>query len=156
MDLTRRRILELTAGTAALAGLGVLPSAAVGEDAKTRAARTVALLSDFVGASEPQPGRISLNVAELQENGFSVPITINVDSQMTNDDHVTEILVVADQNPDPGVVRMKFTPLSGSATLTTRIRMARTQMLIAVAKMSDGTTYIDKKFIKVTVGGCGA
>ncbi len=156
MDLTRRQILELTAASAALAGVASLPVSAAAEDATARSARTTAMLADFVGSSTPQPGRIALNVAELQENGFSVPITVNVDSPMTGDDYVAEVLILADLNPDPGVLRLAFTTMSGSATVTARIRLARTQTLIAVAKMNDGTTYIDKKFVKVTIGGCGA
>ncbi len=157
MKLTRRQILELIAGTTALASVGVFPIAAMAlEDAKAFSARTSALLDEFLAGSKPQSGRVALNVAELQENGFSVPITVNVESPMTTDDYVAEVLVLADLNPDPGVVRLTFSPMSGQATLTTRIRMARTQSLIAVAKMNDGTTFIDKRFIKVTIGGCGA
>ncbi|MGH1419202.1 MAG: thiosulfate oxidation carrier protein SoxY [Hyphomicrobiaceae bacterium] len=157
MHLTRRQILELTVGTVALAGSGIVFNAApaIG-DGKTLAARTTALLDEFLAGNKPKPERVSLNVAELQENGFSVPITVNVDSPMTADDYVAEVIVLADRNPDPGVLRLAFTPMSGQATLTTRIRLARTQTLIAAAKMSDGSTYIDKKNIAVTVGGCGA
>jgi len=68
---------------------------------------------------------------------------------------VTDVLIVADGNPRPGVATFKFTELSGEAEASTRIRLAKTQNVIAVAKMSDGSFYMAKKAVKVTIGGCG-
>jgi len=68
---------------------------------------------------------------------------------------VQQVLVVADGNPNAGVATFNFTALSGAAEATTRIRLATTQNIIAVAKMSDGSFFTDTKQIKVTIGGCG-
>ena len=82
-------------------------------------------------------------------------MTITVESPMTEDSHVTDVLVVADGNPRAGVVTFHFTPASGAAEANTRIRLAATQNVIAVAKMSDGSFYTASKQVKVTIGGCG-
>ena len=82
-------------------------------------------------------------------------MSVSVDSPMTADDHVTDVLILADGNPRSGVATFRFTELSGEAEASTRIRLAKTQNVIAVAKMSDGTFFMDKQPVKVTIGGCG-
>jgi sulfur-oxidizing protein SoxY len=82
-------------------------------------------------------------------------MTVAVDSPMTEQSHVTDVLVVADGNPNGGVVTFHFTPMSGVAEANTRIRLARTQNVIVIAKTSDGGLYTASKEIKVTIGGCG-
>ena len=74
---------------------------------------------------------------------------------MSADDYVQSVAVYADGNPNPGIATFHFTPLSGQAKATTRIRLAKTQNVIVVAKMSDGSSFIDTKQVKVTIGGCG-
>ena len=74
---------------------------------------------------------------------------------MTADAYVAAVMLLADGNPNPAVATFHFTPLSGSAEAATRIRLARTQNVIAVAKMSDGAVFMDRKEVKVTIGGCG-
>jgi sulfur-oxidizing protein SoxY len=74
---------------------------------------------------------------------------------MTTESYVTDVLVVADGNPRPGVVTFHFSPASGVAEANTRIRLASTQFLIVVAKMNDGSFFTAKKEVKVTIGGCG-
>ena len=74
---------------------------------------------------------------------------------MTGDDYVASVLILADGNPNPDVATFHFTALSGAAEATTRMRLAKTQNVIAVAKMSDGSVFMDKKEVKVTIGGCG-
>ena len=74
---------------------------------------------------------------------------------MTDDNYVQSVLILADGNPEPGVATFNFSPLSGEASATTRIRLAKTQNVVAVAKMSDGSVFMDKKLVKVTIGGCG-
>ena len=109
----------------------------------------------FTGGSEVQSGRISLSTPEIAENGNTVPVEVSVESPMTSDDYVSEVIILADGNPNPGVATFKFTELSGTAQASTRIRLAKTQNVVAVAKMSDGTFYRDEKEVKVTIGGCG-
>ncbi len=74
---------------------------------------------------------------------------------MTKDDYVKSVMLLADGNPLPGVATFHFTPMSGEASATTRIRLAKTQNVVAVAQMSNGEVYMDKKQVKVTIGGCG-
>ena len=82
-------------------------------------------------------------------------MTVTVDSPMTEQSHVTDVLVVADGNPNGGVATFHFSPASGVAEANTRIRLAATQNIIAVAKMNDGSFFMAAKQVKVTIGGCG-
>jgi len=74
---------------------------------------------------------------------------------MTAESYVSDILVVADGNPNPGIARFHLSPLSGRAEAGTRIRLAATENVIVVAKTSDGKFFGDRKQVKVTIGGCG-
>jgi sulfur-oxidizing protein SoxY len=74
---------------------------------------------------------------------------------MATDNYVSEILIVADGNPNPGVATFHFSPMSGKAAASTRIRLAATQNIIAVAKTSKGEFFTNQKLVKVTIGGCG-
>ena len=96
-----------------------------------------------------------MTAPEIAENGNSVPVTVEVDSPMTDGDYVASVTILADGNPNPEVATFHFTPLSGTAAATTRIRLAKTQNVVAIAKMSDGSTFSDRKEVKVTIGGCG-
>ena len=74
---------------------------------------------------------------------------------MTEDSYVESVAIFADGNPNPEVVTFNFTPASGEAFASTRMRLAKTQNVVAVAKMSDGTVFSDTSNVKVTIGGCG-
>jgi len=99
--------------------------------------------------------RIKLDLPEIAENGNTVPMTVTVESPMSEQSHVTDVLVVADGNPNAGVATFHFSPASGVAEANTRIRLAATQNIIAVAKMNDGSFVMASKQVKVTIGGCG-
>jgi sulfur-oxidizing protein SoxY len=147
--LNRRRALAVGAGGAALALLGrITPGFAAAKDAEADIAK-------FTGGKAAETGKITIDLPEIAENGNTVPLSVVVDSPMTADNHVTDILVVADGNPRPGVATFRFTPLSGRAEATTRIRLATTQNIIVVAKTSDGKVLTEQKLVKVTIGGCG-
>src|SRR3546814_14432826 len=92
---------------------------------------------------------------EIAENGNTVPISVSVDSEMTEASYVESVTLLADGNPNPAVATFHFTPMSGEASATTRMRLAKTQNVVAVAKLSDGSVFMDKKLVKVTIGGCG-
>jgi len=150
MELSRRETLALGLGGAAAIVVGTgLPNVALAK------AEIDKIISEFTGGKEAQAGKVSLTTPEIAENGNTVPISFSVDSPMTKDDHVAEVLVLADGNPRPGVATFMFTAMSGEAAAKTRIRLAKTQNIIAVAKMSDGSVFMDKKEVKVTIGGCG-
>jgi sulfur-oxidizing protein SoxY len=150
MKLTRRQTLGLAGGAAALAVSGLQFTAAyAASDASTKR------MMDFTGGKEPAKGKITLTAPEIAENGNTVPITVDVESAMAGDDLVESIMILADGNPNPAVATFNFTELSGKASATTRMRLAKTQDVIAIAKMKDGSVFSDTKQVKVTIGGCG-
>ena len=84
-----------------------------------------------------------------------MPLTFSVDAPMTADNYITDVMVVSEGNPNPGIATFHFTPLSGRAEAQTRIRLATTQNIIVVAKTSKGEVFTGQKLVKVTIGGCG-
>ena len=93
-------------------------------------------------------GAITLTAPEIAENGNTVPIGVDAPGAV-------EITLYADGNPVPNVATFKFGPMSASRSASTRIRLARTQNVVAVAKMEDGSFQMAKAEVKVTIGGCG-
>jgi sulfur-oxidizing protein SoxY len=151
MKLSKREFLALGGGVVALATIGgatITASAATPEEVQKR-------INDFTGGKEPAAGKVSLSTPEIAENGNTVPIGFSVESPMTKDNYVAAVMLVADGNPNSGVATFHFSHMSGEAAATTRIRLAKTQNVIAVAKMNDGSVFMDKKQVKVTIGGCG-
>ena len=150
MELTRRHVLGLTVGAAAfaVAGARITPALASVED-------TEKSIMDFTGGTAPGEGRITLTAPEIAENGNTVPVSVSVESAMEGDDLVESVILFADGNPNPAVATFHFTEMSGAALATTRMRLAKTQNVVAVAKMKDGSFFIDRKEVKVTIGGCG-
>ena len=102
-----------------------------------------------------EKGKITIELPEIAENGNTVPLSIAVNAPMTADNYVSEVLVVSEGNPNPGVATFHFSPLSGKAETSTRIRLAATQNVVVVAKTSKGEFFTDQKLVKVTIGGCG-
>jgi sulfur-oxidizing protein SoxY len=145
--LNRRQALAVGAGAAVVLS-GVVSPAFAKNDAEE-------LIQKFTGGKKPAEGKIKLDIPEIAENGNTVPMTVAVESPMTEQSYVSEILVVSDGNPRAGVVTFHFTPASGAAEANTRIRLAATQNVIAVAKMNDGSLFTASKQVKVTIGGCG-
>ena len=113
-------------------------------------------LAKLIGDKKPADGpMIKLDLPEIAENGNTVPLKLEVDSPMTADNFVKHVHIFADGNPRPEVANFHFTPASGKAAASTRMRLATTQNIVAVAEMSDGKVYMAKKEVKVTIGGCG-
>ena len=150
MKLNRREAMVAALG--GVAALAIAPAISTPALAKGTVDDAIA---KFTGGKAPTEGKIELSTPEIAENGNTVPVEFSVDSPMTDDDHVTDVLVLADGNPSPGVATFHFTPMSGVAAASTRIRLAKTQNVVVVAKMKDGSSYMAKKPIKVTIGGCG-
>lgn len=149
--ISRRRAFALGAGTLAAAGgltLRPAPASAAKNDADE-------LIKKFTGGKEPAKGMVKLDLPEIAENGNTVPITVSVESPMTEQSHVSEVLVLADANPRAGVVTFRFGPASGVAEANTRIRLAETQNVVVLAKMNDGSVHMASQEVKVTIGGCG-
>jgi sulfur-oxidizing protein SoxY len=113
------------------------------------------LMAELTGGKTPAEGKVKVDMPQIAENGNAVPVTVTVESPMTDKDYVKAVHIIAEANPDPGVATFNFTPASGKAQVSTRMRLARTQNIVAVAEMSDGTLYTGKTEVKVTIGGCG-
>lgn len=115
---------------------------------------TQAAIRAVVGDREILDEGISLDLPDVAQNGASVPLTVVVESPMTEEDHVTAIHVFATQNPSPGVASAKLGPANGRAEISTRIRLADEQEVIVLAELSDGRVLRQTAFVGVTVGGC--
>lgn len=113
------------------------------------------VLRDLTGDAKPVDSRISFEIPEIAEDGSTVPFTVTVESPMTEGDHVKSVHVLATKNPFVEIATFEFTPLSGKATAIARMRLAETQDVLALARMSDGAMFLTKRLVKVTVGGCG-
>ena len=99
-------------------------------------------------------GRVTLAVAPLVENGNTVPISVRVDSPMSEADHVSEIIVFNEKNPQRDVARFTLTPASGRAQVSTRIRLATSQQLVALARLRDGSLWSQHVDVIVTLAAC--
>ena len=150
--LSRREALLLAAGATMVAAGGViLNTSSAHADAKMVDEAVMKLIGD----TKPVDGKITLDLPQIAENGNTVPIGVAVDSPMTADNYVKAVHLFADGNPTPGVASLYFTPMSGKAEASSRMRMAGTQNVIAVAEMSDGKVFRASQEVKVTIGGCG-
>jgi sulfur-oxidizing protein SoxY len=150
VSLTRRRVVLTTLQASAavlLGGFLAREAAATPESA--------AQLLKSLAKGEPKSGKVTITAPAIAENGNAVPLTVTIDSQMTEADHVRALHIVAEGNPNPGVASFKLSPLSGKAEVQIRVRMAQTQSVIAVAEMQDGSLWSAAKEVKVTIGGCG-
>jgi sulfur-oxidizing protein SoxY len=147
MSFNRRAALALGAGAVA-AACGGVPAFAAKNDSEE-------LIKKFTGGKAATQGRIRLDLPEIAENGNTVPMTVAVESPMTEQSHVTDVLIVADGNPRGGIATFHFSPASGVAEANIRIRLAESQNVIAVARMNDGSLFTASKAVKVTIGGCG-
>lgn len=137
MEFSRRKAIGLGIGAGIFALLPLQLHAAVADG-----------IAKYTGGVEPKDGDISLSAPEIAENGNTVPISVDAPG-------AEEVAIFALGNPLPEVVVFKFGPLAGSHTASTRIRLAETQNVVAVAKMPDGSFVKTSKEVKVTIGGCG-
>ena len=142
----RRRVLHL--GAAAVAQVLVRPASA--QDAAAMAAA----VAQFAGTQAMRKGRVKLEMAQLVDNGNVVPMRVTVDSPMTAADHVSEIAVFNEKNPQRDVARFTLGPRSGKADVSTRIRLATSQKLIALARMNDGSVWSDTVDVIVVLAAC--
>jgi sulfur-oxidizing protein SoxY len=139
---------DLLAATLGLTGL------AQWRPAQATAAELAAAITAFAGGTTVRPGRVDFDIAPLVENGNVVPITVRVQSPMTEADHVTAIGIFNESNPQRDVANFYLGPRAGRATVSTRIRLATSQQLVAVAKMSDGSCWSQTVDVLVTLAAC--
>ena len=137
MKLTRRQTLLTAASAALAAALPIRGFAAAGDT-----------IEMFTGGAEIGSGGITLTTPEIAENGNTVPVEVDAPGAV-------EIAIFATGNPTPPVATFSFGPLAASQSASTRIRLAGTQDVVAVAKMADGSFVSASNEVKVTIGGCG-
>ena len=147
-SIDRRRVVSGAAGT--LLALALRPAAA----AQPRTETTESAIRRFAGDNPIRPGRVSLDLPPLVDNGNTVPLTVSVESPMTPADHVRRIGVFNEKNPQPNVVTLHLRPGAGRAQVATRIRLADTQRITAIAEMSDGTYWSASADAIVTLAAC--
>jgi sulfur-oxidizing protein SoxY len=148
--MTRRRVL-VVAGT--LAAGGALATLGAPRAAATPATMQ-AEIRKTVGEAPVRKGKVKLDLPPLVENGNTVPMSIEVESAMTAADHVKAIHVFNEKNPQPRVISINLSPRNGRAALATRIRLADTQTIVAIAEMSDGSFWSDSVDVVVTLAAC--
>lgn len=141
MTLQRRQTLALAAG------LLVRPGHAATSD-------LAAAVRAYAGGKTPQPGKVKLDISTLVENGNAVPVTVSVDSPMTAADHVLSVALFNERNPQRDVAVFQFGPHAARAAASTRIRLATSQQLVAVALLSDGTAWSHTVDVIVTLAAC--
>lgn len=148
---TRRQILLKTAGV--LAGTA-LSSLAGAQSASATPAMMRAAIRSVVGEAPLRKGKVKLDLPPLIENGNAVPMTVSVESPMTEADYVKAIHVFNEKNPQPHVVSVQLGPRAGKAAISTRIRLADSQTVIAIAELSDGSFWSDEADVVVTLAAC--
>ena len=147
---TRRQFLA-TAGSAAV--LGTVPIVTL-RPAEATPAMMAAAMRDVTGAAVVRTGKVKLDVPPLVENGNTVPMTVSVTSPMTAEDHVRSIHVFLEKNPQPNVGNFVLGPRAGRAQISTRIRLADSQKVVAIAKLSDGSFWSATVDVVVTLAAC--
>lgn len=143
---SRRTVLAL-----ALTGVALLPRPGLANLPE----KVEAAIDKLRAGRNAQEGRMTLRLPAIAENGNAVPLNVMVESPMTAADHVRSIHVFATGNPTPEVAVFHLTPAMGRATVDTRIRLGQTQDVVAFAEMSDGSLFMARAEVKVTIGGCG-
>lgn len=139
------------AGGLGLLGLSLAPRPAFAQMEPA----TEAALRRALDGRTPVEGRVTLRLPPIAENGNAVPLSVTVESPMTEADHIRAIHVFADKNPAPEVASFRLSPAMGRAQADTRIRLGQTQDVIALAEGSDGRVFLARAEVKVTIGGCG-
>jgi len=136
-----------------MAGSGVILRLAIRPAAATPETMREAVRS-AIGEATVKKGRVKLDLPPIVENGNSVPCTVSVESPMTAADHVKAIHIFNEKNPQPNVISIKLNPRAGRAAFSTRIRLADSQTVTAIAEMSDGSCWSDDIDVIVTLAAC--
>ena len=149
-DSTRRQFLGLAGGAAVL---GAVPIVTIRPSEATPAELASAIRSVTNGA-QVRTGKVKLDVPPLVENGNTVPLTVNVASPMAPEDHVRSIHIFNEKNPQPNIGNFHLGPHSGRAQVSTRIRLADSQKIVAIARLSDGSFWSTSVEVVVTLAAC--
>lgn len=145
--VTRRGVLTGAAGAAACATLMVRRAGATPETMK-------AAIHRVIGEQTVRKGKVTLDIPPLVENGNTIAMSVKVDSPMTQTDYVKAIHVFNEKNPQPDVISVHLGPRAGKAAFSTRIRLADSQNVVAVAELSDGSLWSGEAEVIVTIAAC--
>lgn len=137
MEFSRRETIALGLGAVALTILPLRANAAVDD-----------LIAGFTGGADVADGGVTLTAPEIAENGNTVPVSVDAPG-------AAAVMIIASGNPTPSVATFNFGPLAAAQSASTRIRLAGTQDVLAIARMADGSFKRAASTVKVTIGGCG-
>jgi sulfur-oxidizing protein SoxY len=149
-DHSRREVLQVAAllvGCGTALHLSIAPATATPEMMQDA-------IRAAIGETPVKKGKVKLDLPPLVENGNSVPCTVSVESPMTATDYVKAIHVFNEKNPQPNVISVKLGPRAGRAAFSTRIRLADSQTVTAIAELSDGSCWSDDIDVIVTLAAC--
>jgi sulfur-oxidizing protein SoxY len=147
---TRRQFLGLAGGAAVI---GTVPIVTL-RPAEATPAMLAAAIRNVVGAAVVHTGKVKLDVPPLVENGNTVPMTVSVANPMTSDDYVRSIHIFNEKNPQPNIGNFYLGPHAGRAQISTRIRLADSQKIVAIARLSDGSFWSASADVIVTLAAC--
>jgi sulfur-oxidizing protein SoxY len=147
---TRRRFLGLAGGAAVLGAVPIVPV----QPAKATPEMLASAIRNATNGATVKTGKVKLDVPPLVENGNTVPLTVSVNHPMAPEDHVTSIHIFNEKNPQPNVANFQLGPHSGRAQVSTRIRMADSQQIVAIARLSDGSFWSASVDVVVTLAAC--
>ena len=145
--ISRRNALLLRGGFAFTA---IVPSLSFAQS--NQALDSIHEITNGLGATEND---IWLDLPEIAENGNQVKVSFEMDSPMSDSDHIKTVYILADGNPSPNVAKFSFTPEMGSCSATTRIRLSKTQNVYLLAENNNDQFLMTNAQVKVTIGGCG-
>jgi sulfur-oxidizing protein SoxY len=151
---TRREFLVLACGAASITAATAVEAQIDPNQQALRKAAMQEALRKVVGNAPVRRGRVRLELPPLVDNGNAVPLAVRVESPMTPADHVKAIHVFTEKNPLPDVVSAYLGPRAGRASIATRIRIADTQTVTAIAQLSDGSFWSDSADVVVTLSAC--
>ncbi len=146
-NTTRRRFLAVAGGLA-------LAPMLVRRSARATPATMAAAIREVAGEAEVREGKVALELPPLVENGNAVPMTVTVESPMTASDHVKAVHVFNEKNPQPYIATFHLGPRAGKAKVSTRVRLADSQTVVAIAEMSDGSFWLASADMIVTLAAC--
>jgi sulfur-oxidizing protein SoxY len=147
---TRRQFLGLAGGAAVL---GAVPIVTL-RPAEATPAELTSAIRNVTGGAAVKTGKVKLEVPPLVENGNTVPLTVSVANPMAPEDHVRSIHVFNEKNPQPNIANFYLGPHSGRAQVSTRIRLADSQKIVAIARLSDDTFWSASVDVVVTLAAC--
>ena len=147
INISRRNAIALMLGTA-----GYIMSSGIVFAGKEQVLKRIDEITKGKGAKELD---IFLDLPEIAENGNQVKVNFEIESEMTEENYIKNVYILADGNPAPDVANFSFTPDMGMCSATTRIRLSKTQNVVLVAENNKNEYFMTKSKVKVTIGGCG-